>query len=178
MQKGVAFSRTATLADAACLTQGRTAALGTSSAHDEGGCGRPLRAEHVDTAARASRKACYITAWPFRAHSGRSLTDTIGEMQVEDRRLKERLSKELDELENEGEVVLFSAASGFISTRLAKAVLAVVPHSELTFSEMAGLRSLVLHAISDKRFFDWEMPTLTGFSAEEFRQIAEKLPRE
>jgi hypothetical protein len=48
----------------------------------------------------------------------------------------------------------------------------------LTSSEMAGLRSLVLHAISDKRFFDWEMPTLTGFSAEEFRQIAEKLPRE
>lgn len=97
---------------------------------------------------------------------------------MEDRRLKERLSEELDELEKEGEVVLCSPASGFLSTRLAKAALAVVPHTELTVSEMAGLRSLVFFAISDKRFFDWEMPTLTGFSAEEFRQIAEKLPTE
>jgi len=27
-------------------------------------------------------------------------------------------------------------------------------------------------------FFDWEMPTLTGFTAEQFKAIAEKLPCE
>jgi hypothetical protein len=31
-------------------------------------------------------------------------------------------------------------------------------------------------AINDKRFFDWEMPTLTGMTAEEFSRLAEKLP--
>lgn len=44
MQRGVAFSRTATLGDAVCLTQGRMAALATSYAHDGGGCDRQPRA--------------------------------------------------------------------------------------------------------------------------------------
>lgn len=97
---------------------------------------------------------------------------------MEDRQLRETLSYELGKLENEGEIVLCSLASGPISKRLAQAVSAVAPHTELTVSEMVGLRNLVLHAVSDSRFFDCEMPTLTGFSAEQFRQIAEKLPRD
>lgn len=97
---------------------------------------------------------------------------------MEDRQLRETLSNELGRLENEGEIVLCSPAPGPISKRLAEAVRAVVPHTELTVSEMVGLRSLVLHAISESRFFDREMPTLTGFSADQFRQIAEKLPRD
>jgi hypothetical protein len=97
---------------------------------------------------------------------------------MEDRQLRETLLSELGKLENDGEIVLCSPASGPISKRLAEAVSAVVPHTELTVSEMAGLRSLVLHAVSDARFFDWEVPTLTGFSADQFRQIAEKLPRD
>jgi hypothetical protein len=43
---------------------------------------------------------------------------------------------------------------------------------------MIGLRRLVWHAVSNKQFFDWEMPTLTGFTAEQFGEIAEKLPRD
>jgi len=54
----------------------------------------------------------------------------------------------------------------------------IIPNNGLDTLEMLGIRSLILHAIADKRFFDWEMPTLTGFSAEQFKAIADKLPRE
>jgi hypothetical protein len=57
-------------------------------------------------------------------------------------------------------------------------VLADVPNTALSHLELLGVRGLVLHAISDKRFCDWEMPTLTGFTAVEFEGIAEKLPRD
>jgi len=48
----------------------------------------------------------------------------------------------------------------------------------LSFGELVGVRNLILHAIGNKQFFDWEMPTLTGFTAAEFERIAEKLPRD
>jgi hypothetical protein len=55
-----------------------------------------------------------------------------------------------------------------IANRVAEAVLAVVPNTSLSLNELSGVRSLIFQAISDKRFFDWEMPTLTGFNADEF----------
>lgn len=55
--------------------------------------------------------------------------------------------------------------------------LSEVLSNNITASELSGIRALVLHAISNPRFFDWEMPSLTGFNAEEFRRIAEKLPK-
>ncbi|EFO29947.1 hypothetical protein TRICHSKD4_5787 [Roseibium sp. TrichSKD4] len=36
---------------------------------------------------------------------------------------------------------------------------------------------MILQALSDKRFFDWEMPTLTGLTSEEFKAVANKLPK-
>ena len=65
---------------------------------------------------------------------------------------------------------------GHIARRIHDAVLDVVPSIELTLVELVGVRSLINHAVADSRFFDWEMPTLTGFSADGFRQIAEKVP--
>jgi hypothetical protein len=97
---------------------------------------------------------------------------------MEDRQLRNALSAELSKREDEGELVLISAATGPISKRLVEAAQTVVPHSDLTLDEMIGLRRLVWHAVSNKQFFDWEMPTLTGFTAEQFAEIAEKLPRD
>ena len=37
---------------------------------------------------------------------------------------------------------------------------------------------LIDYAIRDHTSFDWEMPTLTDLTAEEFRIVADKLPRE
>lgn len=82
----------------------------------------------------------------------------------------------LQSLEERGEIVVCSSAPGRSAKVIAEAVSALVPNVELTASEMHGIRSLILHALADKNFFDWEMPTLTGLSAEEFRKLADKLP--
>ncbi|WP_104663322.1 hypothetical protein [Ensifer adhaerens] len=81
----------------------------------------------------------------------------------------------LVQMDQAGDVVCATHV-GHIARRIHDAVLEVVPSTGLTDTELAGVRSLMLHAVADQRFFDWEMPTLTGFSADGFRQIAEKLP--
>jgi hypothetical protein len=97
---------------------------------------------------------------------------------MDDKELHSTIAAELARLERGGEIVITCPSVGPLAERVATAVLGVVPNTGLSPAELYGVRSLILHAISDKRFFDWEMPTLAGFSADEFRQIAEKLPRE
>jgi len=97
---------------------------------------------------------------------------------MEDQQLSRVIGAALHQLEGEGEIVITSPSVEPLADRVAAAVLTVVPHTGLSHLELLGLRSLVVHAVSDKRFFDWEMPTLTGFSADEFERIAEKLPRD
>ena len=97
---------------------------------------------------------------------------------MEDRELSRVIATALHELEVEGEIVITSPGVEPLANRIADAVLTIVPHTGLSQLELLGLRSLVLHAVADKRFFDWEMPILTGFSADAFQAIAEKLPRE
>jgi hypothetical protein len=84
----------------------------------------------------------------------------------------------LKQLEADEEIVVCTAAPNRVVERLSSAILGVTPNTGLTASELYGLRLLILQATSSSAFFDWEMPTLTGFSAEEFRAIADKLPRE
>ena len=95
---------------------------------------------------------------------------------MEDQQLSRAIAKMLGDLEREGELVITCPSIQLIADRVAEAVLAVVPNTSLSLNELSGVRSLILQAISDKRFFDWEMPTLTGFNADEFEQIAKKLP--
>lgn len=95
-----------------------------------------------------------------------------------DRYLSQAMAAAVSKLERDGELVVTSSSIELIADRLAETALGVVPHTSLSLVEMGGIRSLILHAISDERFFDWEMPTLTGFTAAEFERIAEKLPRD
>jgi hypothetical protein len=97
-------------------------------------------------------------------------------MTSSDPRLEHTLAVALNELERDEEIVICTASPERVVRRLRDAALEVTPNTGLTSDELTGLRQLVLHAIADKRFFDWEMPTLTGFTAEAFREIAEKLP--
>lgn len=95
-----------------------------------------------------------------------------------DQQLSRAMAKAVSELERDGEIVVTSPSIQPLADRLAEAALDVVPSSYLSFGELVGVRSLILHAISNKQFFDWEMPTLTGFTATEFERIEEKLPRD
>lgn len=89
-----------------------------------------------------------------------------------------KIKEALVELDGSGDIVLCSSspnqAAEFLYRKLENFALCG-PHG-LSVAELSGLRSLVFHAIRDRRFFDFEMPTLTGFDAEDFRKIAEKLP--
>ena len=95
-----------------------------------------------------------------------------------DQQLSRAMARAVSELERDGEIVVTSPSIQPLADRLAEVALDVVPSSDLSFGELVGVRSLILHAISNKQFFDWEMPTLNGFTATEFERIAEKLPRD
>lgn len=92
--------------------------------------------------------------------------------------LIQAIGKAITDLDEASELVLCSDDPTNCASKIANSVSHIVPNTGLNSSEMRGIRSLILHAIEDKRFFDWEMPTLTGFSAEQFRTIADKLPIE
>jgi hypothetical protein len=96
---------------------------------------------------------------------------------MRDEALSKIISETLLSLEREDQLVILSSPD-VLADRIVDDAQLVIPHTGLTQNELFGVRSLILHAIADKHFFDWEMPTLTGFSAEEFDQIARKLPRE
>lgn len=92
--------------------------------------------------------------------------------------LEKVIADEIGKLEIDEEIVVCSTSPNRAARRIGDAVLGVVPQTSLTTSELWAVRSLILHAIETPGFFDWEMPTLTGATADEFRAIADKLPRE
>lgn len=97
---------------------------------------------------------------------------------MDDQHLSRTIATALSELEKDDELIITSTSIERVADRIAEAVIGVVPNTGLSAQELYGVRSLIFHAVHDKQFFDWEMPTLTGFNSDEFKQILEKLPRE
>ncbi|MDO9335070.1 MAG: hypothetical protein Q7T61_01590 [Caulobacter sp.] len=97
-------------------------------------------------------------------------------MGLPDQPLADALAKVLADLEAKGEIVICRPVANLVVQRLHDTVLELQPRSDLTAGELSGLRALIFQAIRDKRFFDWEKPTLTGFTADQFEAIAAKLP--
>jgi len=91
--------------------------------------------------------------------------------------LLQAIESALLELEERGEIVLCTDTPNVSSKYICSAIKELTPNEKLTLSELSGLRALVFQAVNDQRFFDWEMPTLTGLDANEFKKIAEKLPK-
>jgi hypothetical protein len=87
------------------------------------------------------------------------------------------ISRALLELEERGDIVLCVDSAKKPAKHIYDALGELMPNDKLTASELSGLRALVFQATNDQRFFDLEMPTLTGFTADEFRTIARKLPK-
>jgi hypothetical protein len=92
--------------------------------------------------------------------------------------LIQEISKALVELDSENDLVLCSDDPNICAKKIAASVKGVIPDTGLTSLEMHGVRSLILYAIENQSFFDWEMATLSGFSAAQFKTIAGKFPRE
>ncbi|WP_422375957.1 hypothetical protein [Roseibium sp.] len=79
-------------------------------------------------------------------------------------------------LENETEIVLATTNVNRVADRLCNAVSEETPVPAISASEWQALRALIFLALEDDKFFDREMPTLTGLTAKEFRQLADRLP--
>ena len=95
---------------------------------------------------------------------------------IADENLWHAINIALNHLEKNEEIVVCSANFNRATDSIYEAVLQIVPQTTLTEIELSGLRALTLEAIDDKKFFDWEMPILTGYDTEGFRKIAMKLP--
>lgn len=91
-----------------------------------------------------------------------------------DKKLFESLTKILRDLEKAEMIVCVTDTENLARKIMEELQL---PQLKVTNEELAGLRSLVFHAVNDKSFFDWEMPTLTGFTSSEFENIIKKLPK-
>lgn len=68
----------------------------------------------------------------------------------------------LKELEREGDVILLGPSPRKAAEKIATELRSMVPNPGLTPEEMHGVRLLIPHAISNKSFFDWEMPRDLG----------------
>ncbi len=97
---------------------------------------------------------------------------------MDDADLRSAVREAFLQLETDGHIVIVSTTPGSLVNAIANKVAEVVPHTELSLREQYATRLLIDYVTRDHRFFDWEMPTLTGLTAEEFRIVADKLPRE
>lgn len=76
-----------------------------------------------------------------------------------------------------GDDIVLCGDSERISKKISDSILQVMPNTTLTLSDMQAVRALILLAVADPRFFDSDMPSLTGLTASGFRDLAEKLPK-
>ena len=90
-------------------------------------------------------------------------------------RLINAISKALIECEENSDLVITTAVIDQISEVIADKVKTEYSGGIISPEETLGVTSLIFHAIEDKKFFDWEMPTKSGFTAEEFDSIATKM---
>ena len=90
--------------------------------------------------------------------------------------LMKLINKALLDLEYSGDIVLCSSDADTPAKHIHEVVSQLVPSGQLTTLELSGLRSLIFQAVEDESFFDWEMPTLTGLTSDEFKKLADKLP--
>lgn len=92
-----------------------------------------------------------------------------------DSELTSAISESLLAIESKGELVITSASPHAAATEIAEKVREVYAGGVFTPEELMALSSLILHAVADKRFYDWEMPTLIGYSADEMKALGMKI---
>lgn len=95
------------------------------------------------------------------------MSDTAAEVKM-------ALAEELLKAEVRGDLILTTNITNNITAPMAEAVK-VVYAGIFTTQELAALSSLIFQATSDEQFYDWEMPTLIGYTREEMQKLGEKL---
>ncbi|MGM3386167.1 hypothetical protein KXR94_00770 [Stutzerimonas stutzeri] len=88
--------------------------------------------------------------------------------------IKDALAEALTKSEEKGDLVIAASVINDVTEPMAEAVKAVYA-GIFTNQELAALSSLVFQATSDTKFYDWEMPTLVGYTREEMQGLGKKL---
>ncbi|WP_299471406.1 hypothetical protein [uncultured Roseibium sp.] len=84
----------------------------------------------------------------------------------------------LKRLEEEEKLVITTTVPQHLGSRICETIANEVPIPPISKAEFTAIRALIRQAVEDKRFFDAEMPTLTGLTADAFIDLAERLPIE
>jgi hypothetical protein len=90
-------------------------------------------------------------------------------------KLTSAIAVALRKAEEEEKIVITTSILTDVAKDVAEEVKSAYAGGVLSPDEIFGLCVVLLHAVEDKKFFDWEMPTLSGFKAEEIKRLAIKL---
>ena len=90
------------------------------------------------------------------------------------RGIKGALADALIKSEEKGDLVIATSIINNVIEPMAEAVKSVYA-GIFTTQELSALSNLVFQATSDTKFYDWEMPTLVGYSLEEMQNLGKKL---
>jgi hypothetical protein len=88
--------------------------------------------------------------------------------------IKDAIAEALVSSEEKGDIVIATSSIHNVTEPMAEAVKAVYA-GIFTNQELAALSNLVFQATSDTNFYDWEMPTLIGYTREEMQKLGKKL---
>ena len=89
-------------------------------------------------------------------------------------KIKKALAEGLIKSEENGDLVIATAIINDITEPMAEAVKTAYAGIFAT-QELVALSNLVFHATSDDNFYDWEMPTLVGYTRKEMQALGAKL---
>nr|WP_319387040.1 hypothetical protein [uncultured Roseibium sp.] len=92
--------------------------------------------------------------------------------------LAEAILDALKSLEEEEELVMTTSVPGRLAVKIRDRIASEILIPPVSTIEFSAIRALIRLAVNDKRFSDAEMPTLTGLTAEQFLDLAAKLPFE
>ncbi|WP_130466536.1 hypothetical protein [Corticibacter populi] len=80
--------------------------------------------------------------------------------------LNNNIVSALCEAEAAGDIVICTTAPQQTASLISEKIRAVFTGEIFSPEELLALSGLISQAVSDKRFYDWEMPTLIGYTAD------------
>ena len=89
----------------------------------------------------------------------------------------EKILDAVNYLEENDYIVVCVENKNEIVKKIYEHIIEAMPRKNLSAEELSAIGSLIYHAISDESFFDWEIPSLTGMTKEDFERIINKLPK-
>ena len=92
-----------------------------------------------------------------------------------DEKLKSGIASALIKAEDNGDIVTTTATPNDIYTLIANNVKEVYAGGVLSPDELFGICVVMFHAVENEKFYDWEMPTLCGYTREEMKILVKKL---